>query len=84
MRKVKRVISLILAMVLMVLGVECKTQKVYAFSSISGVSQVTNMTSDFCRGVDISSVLALENSGVEYKYPDGTSGDIFDILSGAG
>ena len=37
----------------------------------------------FTRG-DISSVLALENSGVEYKYPDGTKADIFDILSGAG
>ena len=55
-----------------------------AATSISGVSTVSNMPSDFARGVDISAVTALENSGVAYKYLDGTSGDIFDILAGAG
>ena len=57
---------------------------VQAASSISGVSTVSNMTSDFARGVDISAVTALENSGAVFYYPDGTSGDIFDILKGAG
>ena len=42
------------------------------------------MTSDFARGVDISEVIALEKSGASYKYLDGTTGDIFDILAGAG
>lgn len=42
------------------------------------------MTEDFCRGADISSVLSLENSGVEFKYPDGSTGDVFDILYDAG
>ncbi len=58
--------------------------KIYAATSVSGVSQISNMPSDFYRGVDISSILALENSGVEYKYLDGTSGDVFNILAGAG
>ncbi len=55
-----------------------------AATSISGVSTVSNMPSGFARGVDISEVIALENSGASYKYLDGTSGDIFDILAGAG
>lgn len=60
------------------------TMEVSAATSISGVSTVSNMPSGFARGVDISEVIALENSGVAYKYLDGTSGDIFDILAGAG
>ncbi len=56
-----------------------------AASSVSGVSAITSgLTSDFARGVDISEVIALENSGAKYYYLDGTSGDIFDILAGAG
>lgn len=77
-------ISMILTAAIM-LGISPgEMEKVNASSSISGVSQISNMPDDFCRGVDISSVLALENSGVEFKYLDGTSGDIFDILAGAG
>lgn len=83
-KKLKRTISFVLALGLLVSGTLGYSEKAYAFSSVSGVSQVSNMTSDFCRGVDISSVLALENSGVGYQYLDGTSGDIFDILAGAG
>lgn len=60
------------------------TMEVSAATSISGVSTVSNMPSGFARGVDISEVIALENSGVAYKYLDGTTGDIFDILAGAG
>lgn len=56
-----------------------------ANASVSGVSAITSgLTSDFAKGVDISEVIALENSGAVYHYPDGTTGDIFDILSGAG
>lgn len=55
-----------------------------AATSISGVSAVSNMPEDFAKGVDISAVIALEKSGASYSYLDGTSGDIFDILSGAG
>ncbi len=60
------------------------TTEAEAATSVSGVSTVSNMQSGFARGVDISEVIALENSGADYKYLDGTSGDIFDILAGAG
>lgn len=59
-------------------------EKAEAATSVSGVSTVSNMPSGFARGVDISEVIALEKSGASYKYLDGTSGDIFDILAGAG
>ncbi|SHJ82735.1 arabinogalactan endo-1,4-beta-galactosidase [Anaerocolumna jejuensis DSM 15929] len=80
----KTVISLILVWTLVLVGNSGITEKAYAATSISGVPQISNMTGDFFRGVDISSVLALENSGVKYKYLDGTGGDIFKILAGAG
>lgn len=63
-----------------------EADKACAFNSVSGVPQIaaSNMPDGFCRGVDISSVLALENSGVEFAYMDGTEADIFEILAGAG
>lgn len=77
-------ISLMLVASIVLGGGPGKMGNANASTSVSGVSQISNMPSDFCRGVDISSVLALENSGVKYKYLDGTSGDIFKILAGAG
>lgn len=59
-------------------------ETVKAATSVSGVSTVSNMTNDFAKGVDISEVIALEKGGASYKYLDGTSADIFDILKGAG
>jgi len=61
-----------------------KNKNTLTENSISGVPRIANIPDDFIRGADISMVLALENSGVKYKYPDGTAGDIFEILSGAG
>ena len=60
------------------------SMEVLAETSISGVSTVSGMTNDFAKGVDISAVPALESSGAKFYYLDGTSGDIFDILKGAG
>lgn len=65
-------------------GAFTTAETVQAATSISGVSTVSNMPGDFAKGVDISAVIALEKSGASYSYLDGTSGDIFDILSGAG
>ena len=59
-------------------------QTVRAATSVSGVSSISGLSDDFIKGVDISEVIALENSGITYEYLDGTSGDIFDILAGAG
>lgn len=86
---VKRLMAKALAVVSMVsmcVGAAVMPQRevAQAATSISGVSQVSYMTDDFARGVDISAVTALEKSGASYSYLDGTSGDIFDILAGAG
>lgn len=80
----KMVISLSLAVMLMISGGLGGVETGYAFTSISGVPQISGMPDDFCRGVDISSVLALEESGVKFAYQNGTQDDIFNILAGAG
>ncbi len=81
---IKKVVLVVMMLGLAIVSTYNKVETVCAFSSVSGVPQVANMTNDFCRGVDISTVLALEASGVQYKYPDGTNGDIFAILADAG
>ena len=60
------------------------TQQVDAYASVSGVSKISGLSNDFIRGVDISSLMALEQSGVTYRYKDGNKDDIFKILSDAG
>lgn len=45
---------------------------------------VENLPDDFIGGVDVSSVLSLEESGVVFRHPDGTPGDLFEILAGSG
>lgn len=77
-------IALMLMLALVIGCVPASVKEVEAATSVSGVSKISNLPSDFIRGVDISAVTALEKSGVTYEYLDGTSGDIFDILVGAG
>lgn len=45
------------------------------------VEPIENLPKDFIRGVDISSVLAEEESGVVYYNEDGGERDIFEILA---
>lgn len=42
------------------------------------------ITENFIRGVDISSIIAFEQSGKKFYYSNGAQGDIFDILEEAG
>ena len=42
------------------------------------------LSDDFILGMDVSSVLSLENSGVMYKDGDGRPGDLFEILADHG
>lgn len=84
-RVISGVLSLVTAVSLCLGGGDFGTEKAaQAATSISGVSAISNLPSDFIKGVDVSAVTALEKSGVTYSYLDGTSGDIFDILAGAG
>ena len=47
------------------------------------VEKIENLPADFINGVDISSILALEKSGVTYRDWDGQTADIFDVLESA-
>ncbi|MGJ0390363.1 glycosyl hydrolase 53 family protein [Microbacterium sp. CGR1] len=48
------------------------------------VPRVENLPDDFIGGVDVSSVLSLEESGVVFRDADGAPGDLFEILADAG
>ena len=48
------------------------------------VPKVENLSEDFIMGVDVSSLISLENSGVTYYGFDGQEQDIFKTLSEAG
>ena len=47
------------------------------------VDKVDNLPADFINGMDISSILALEKSGVTFRDWDGAPADIFDVLESA-
>ena len=47
------------------------------------VDKIDNLPADFINGMDISSILALEKSGVTYKDWNGKTADIFDVLEEA-
>jgi len=48
------------------------------------IQKVTGIDENFIRGVDISSIVAQENSGVKYFDRDGNQADIFATLADAG
>ncbi|MCS3442734.1 glycosyl hydrolase 53 family protein [Microbacterium phyllosphaerae] len=48
------------------------------------VPRVENLPDDFIGGVDVSSVLSLEESGVVFRDAEGAPGDLFEILADAG
>lgn len=52
----------------------------------SGISidPVEGLSEDFIHGVDVSSVLALEESGVVFRDFDGQQADLFEVLAAAG
>jgi len=48
------------------------------------VNKISGLSSNFIRGVDVSSVISLENSGVKFYDYDGNEQDIFKTLSESG
>ena len=48
------------------------------------VEPIDGISDDFYRGVDISTILAQEASGVKYYDADGNEKDLFDLLADAG
>ncbi len=100
MKNIKKLISVILVGLLFVSVIEgCGTNTSVNGESASkneyvapeGVEQagifvepVEGISDDFIRGVDISSVISLEQSGVTFKNFDGQEEDIFKILADQG
>lgn len=48
------------------------------------VDKVDGLAADFVQGVDVSSVLSLEESGVVFRDASGQEADLFDVLAGSG
>ncbi len=48
------------------------------------VEKIDNLNADFIKGVDVSSLLANEKSGVVYYDTDGNKADIFEVMADAG
>ncbi len=48
------------------------------------VPRVEGLASDFALGVDVSSVLSLEESGVVFRDDDGAPADLFEVLADHG
>ena len=48
------------------------------------VPKVSNLPDDFAMGVDVSTVLSEEESGVVYRDADGKPADLFDVLKSGG
>ena len=90
----KKVFSLLVIACLLILCYGCKNAKEDTLledykrpevvSDSLYVNKVDNLDDDFALGMDASTVLALEASGVKYYDFDGTEKDVFQILSDNG
>ena len=71
---------LILALILFLL-LPCLSAGAESVSDTLYVKKVENLPEDFIFGMDISSVLAEEKSGVKYYDFDGKEADLFSLLA---
>jgi arabinogalactan endo-1,4-beta-galactosidase len=81
--QMKQTISAISIPLIISLMTACGATKNPSFADIT-VAQVPDLKEDFFMGVDISSLPALERSGIRFRDNKGKKGDIFAILAGAG
>ncbi|WP_283818188.1 glycosyl hydrolase 53 family protein [Microbacterium sp. CIAB417] len=83
--------SLVVATALGLIGLAPSAASAASSAAASGpvaasitVPRVENLPAEFIGGVDVSSVLSLEESGVVFRDAQGTAGDLFGILADAG
>lgn len=77
--------TLLLSLISMVTLTGCNKTSYTKFPSDSlYVKKVNNLSDDFIMGMDASSVIAEENSGVKYYDFDGNETDVFETLSKSG
>ncbi len=71
---------------MLILLCACDTKSVDKVTSSDEVyiRKIENIPDDFIMGMDLSSVIALENSGVKFYDYDGNEEDIFKVLSESG
>ena len=71
---------------MLILLCACGTKSVDKVTSSDEVyiRKIENIPDDFIMGVDLSSVIALENSGVKFYDYDGNEEDIFKVLAESG
>lgn len=89
MKKKKLILLLAVVTLVLILGATCLYFTMFKGNSGSGdpgifVTKIDNLSENFIKGVDVSSVLALEQSGVVFCGMDGKEQDIFKTLSRAG
>ncbi len=78
----KKGLAWLLAMALM--AALCAPGAVSAEETALFVEKIENLPEDFILGMDVSSVISLENSGVRYRDADGREADLFALLHEAG
>ncbi|MBR5370798.1 MAG: glycosyl hydrolase 53 family protein [Oscillospiraceae bacterium] len=86
MGRFKQLAAVIAALTLGLNGTVQTAQPAYAAESVmySGISGLPFDNGDPFKGVDLSSVISLENSGVKYRDRQGNEQDIFRTLADAG
>lgn len=80
----KKKIIAILVFVMLLALCGCGKVKVVQSSDTLYVTKIENLSDDFIMGVDASSVISLENSGVKYYNYDGEEQDVFLTLAQSG
>lgn len=81
--KKHKIIPLLLSAVLSLSALPCSAQTAYAYDKAVTFSQLSPAVNggEPIRGVDISSILAIENAGVVFRDENGQPGDIIAILA---
>ena len=88
----KKIFFLIFISLLFLIFISCKKGNnnalvkvdVNVSSNLLYVAKVDNLNDDFILGMDVSSVLSLEDAGVKYYDYDGNNLDLFEILARSG
>ena len=86
MKRIKKTIIISLSLMMLILLCACGTKSVDKVTSSDEVyiRKIENIPDDFIMGVDLSSVIALENSGVKFYDYEGNEEDIFKVLAESG
>ena len=78
MKTIKRIISGLIAAILLTTALSVSAQEAVT------VEPIRFRHDHFIKGMDVSSVLSLEKSGVKFYRPDGEEADLFQILADSG